>query len=110
MSVFLSIAEEGAFLCFRRSQLRVCAPVEFRHINNLIRLRVSRKVSIPGHHVVGLSYAVIDVIHQVVVIIPAKCTDTVNKAAGRFHHIIKLDYGTRRKPKLRKISIRSRTC
>lgn len=68
MSVFLSIAEGGAFLCFRRSQLRVCAPVEFRHINNLIRLRVSRKVSHTGHHVVGLSDAVIDVIHQVVVI------------------------------------------
>lgn len=106
MSVFLSIAEGGAFLCFRRSQLRVCAPVEFRHINNLIRLRVSLKVSHTGHHVVRILDAVIDAIHQVAVIIPAKCTDTVNKAAGRFHHIIKLDYGPRRKPKLRKISIR----
>lgn len=94
MSVFLSIAEGGVFLCFRRSQLRVCAPVEFRHINNLIRLRVSRKVSHTSHHVVRILDAVIDVIHQVAVIIPAKCTDTVNKTAGRFHHIIKLDYGT----------------
>lgn len=106
MSVFLSIAEGGASLCFRRSQLRVCAPVEFHHINNLIRLLVSRKVSHTGHHVVRILDAVIDVIHQVAVIIPAKCADTVNKAAGRFHHVIKLDYGTRRKPKLRKTSIR----
>lgn len=106
MSVFLIIAEGEDFLRFRRSQLRVCATVEFRHVNKLIRLRVSCKVALTGHHVVCLFDAVIDVINHVAVIVPAKCTDTVNNAAGRFHYIIKLDYGTRRKPKFRKVSVR----
>lgn len=98
----------GVILHFRRPESgRVCAPVEFRHIHYLIRLRaVYREVADAGHHVVRLLDAVIDVIDQVAVIITAKCTDTVNNAAGRFHYIIKLDYGTRRKPKFRKISIR----
>lgn len=65
MSVFLNTADGRAFLRFRRSQLRVYAPVEFRHIHYLIRLRVSRKVSHTGHHVVGVVDAVIDVIHNV---------------------------------------------
>lgn len=106
MSVFPNTADGRAFPRFRRSQLRVCATVKFRHINNLIRLRVSRKVSHTGQHVVCLFDAVIDVINHVAVIIPAKCTDTVNKEAGRFYHIIKLDYGTLRKPKFRKVGVR----
>ena len=106
MSVFLGIAGGGAFLCFRRSRLRVCAPVEFRRIDSLIRLPVSREVSHTGRHVVRMLDAVIDVIRQVAVVIPAKCADAVDKAAGRFRHVIKLGYGTRRKPRLRRIGIR----
>lgn len=83
------------------------APVELRHVDELVRLRVSRKVSYTGHHVVRLLDAVIDVANHEAVIIVVKRADTVNNASGRFHHIIKLDYGTRRKPKFRKISIRT---
>lgn len=84
-------------LHFRRSESgRVCAPVEFRHIHYLIRLRaVSREVSNAFDHVVRLLDAVVNVPHRVGVAVRVK---TVDQMAGLVQQVVEVEVFAGREP------------